>query len=102
LAVFALALGWSSERGTPSETRWIVTAWCASALALLSKGLIGIVLPAVAVAAYSALSTDYSVWKRLRPLWGGALFTGAALPWFAAVSYANPDFFHFFFIREHV
>jgi 4-amino-4-deoxy-L-arabinose transferase-like glycosyltransferase len=75
--------------------------WIACALAVLSKGLIGIVLPGGALALYILASRDWSMIRRLRPLAGGALFLGITAPWFIAVSAANPEFAHFFFIQEH-
>ena len=37
------------ERGSPSARGWLVAAWAAMALAVLSKGLIGIVFPGAAI-----------------------------------------------------
>jgi len=76
-------------------------AWAAAALAMLSKGLIGIVLPAGALALYILVHRD---WKRLARLHIGTgmlLFLAIAAPWFFAVSAANDEFFRFFFIQEH-
>ena len=76
-------------------------AWAAAALAVLSKGLIGIVLPAGALVLYVLVQRD---WKRLAQpyFWSGlTLFLAITAPWFVAVSAANDEFFHFFFIQEH-
>jgi 4-amino-4-deoxy-L-arabinose transferase-like glycosyltransferase len=100
ISVFALALGLRSA--TQDETRrWILLAWCAAALAVLSKGLIGILLPTVTLFAYSILHRDFSIWKRLSPVAGGALFLLISAPWFIAVMHHNPDFAQFFFVHEH-
>jgi 4-amino-4-deoxy-L-arabinose transferase-like glycosyltransferase len=47
------------------------------------------------------IEREFSAWRRLHPLKGIALFLLIAAPWFIAVSMANPEFPHFFFIREH-
>lgn len=75
--------------------------WAACALAVLSKGLIGIVLPLAAVGLYTLVKRDWSVPLRIRPFAGGALFLAITAPWFVAVSAANAEFAHFFFIQEH-
>ncbi len=80
---------------------WMWAAWAALALATLSKGLIGIVLPATALFVYTLLERDLSLWRRLNLLSGAILFAVLAVPWFAVVSARNPEFFDFFFIHEH-
>lgn len=75
--------------------------WVACALAVLSKGLIGIVLPGVALFVFMLLKRDGSTVRRIRPVSGPILFLAIAAPWFVAVSAANPEFLHFFFIQEH-
>ncbi len=101
LAVFAYALA-QREQTRPAEQRgWMLAFWASCALATLSKGLIGIVLPAGAIALDVLLRRD---WRRLARLsWGAGLplFLLVAAPWFVLVSVRNPEFFHFFFIQEH-
>lgn len=87
---------------TVGERRvWMLVAWSALALAVLSKGLIGVVLPGASLVVYSLLTRDWAVWRRLHLVSGLLLFSLIAAPWFIAVSLANPEFFHFFFIHEH-
>ena len=83
------------------ERNWMLAAWAAAALAMLSKGLIGIVLPGAAFLAYVLLARDWRRLARLHWLPGLALFLLITAPWFVAVSLANKEFFHFFFIHEH-
>jgi 4-amino-4-deoxy-L-arabinose transferase-like glycosyltransferase len=75
--------------------------WIACALAVLSKGLIGIVLPGGAIVLYLLLKRDWSLVRRLRLISGGVLFLLITAPWFIAVSARNPEFAHFFFVQEH-
>jgi 4-amino-4-deoxy-L-arabinose transferase-like glycosyltransferase len=67
----------------------------------LSKGLIGLVLPGGALVAYSIVTRDWALWRRLHLLAGSALMLVIAAPWFVAVSLRNREFFDFFFIHEH-
>ncbi|HEY6095228.1 MAG TPA: glycosyltransferase family 39 protein [Gallionellaceae bacterium] len=80
---------------------WMHVTWAALALAVLSKGLIGIVLPGAVLVLYTLIQRDWALWKRLHLLTGTLLFFAVAAPWFVAVSRANPEFAHFFFIHEH-
>jgi 4-amino-4-deoxy-L-arabinose transferase-like glycosyltransferase len=85
----------SSERG------WMLLAWAGMACAVLSKGIVGIVIPALALLAYVALERDLSPLKRLHWAPGLAVFAAIALPWFFLAQQRNPEFFRFFFVREH-
>jgi 4-amino-4-deoxy-L-arabinose transferase-like glycosyltransferase len=90
------------DDATPREERgWMLAAWAALALAVLSKGLIGVVLPGAALVIYTLFRRDWSLWRRLHLIGGLLLFLAIAAPWFVAVSLRNGEFFDFFFIHEH-
>ncbi len=96
---FAVAQVW---RGDPTRNRnWMLLGWAALALATLTKGLIGIVLPAASVILYSLWQRDFELWKKLHILKGIALYLAITAPWFVAVSLKNAEFAQFFFIHEH-
>jgi 4-amino-4-deoxy-L-arabinose transferase-like glycosyltransferase len=99
LCAWLLAL---RDGATAAETRnWMWLAWAAAGLALLSKGLQGLVLPGAVFIVYTLVERDYAPWKKLHPVTGLAIFLLITAPWFIAVSIANPEFPHFFFIHEH-
>ncbi|MGZ5008249.1 MAG: glycosyltransferase family 39 protein [Methylobacter sp.] len=101
IAVGALVLA-QSERDRPiHERNWMLLAWAALAGATLSKGLIGLVLPGAAVVIYTFWQRDWALWRHLHMGKGLLLYLAIAAPWFIAVSKANPEFPHFFFIHEH-
>ncbi|MBI4290646.1 MAG: glycosyltransferase family 39 protein [Betaproteobacteria bacterium] len=100
-SVLAVAIA-QLDTSTPDRRRnWMLAAWGLAALAVLSKGLIGIVLPAGAVALYVLLQRDWRLLTRLELAAGGALFLAITAPWFVQVSRANPEFLRFFFVYEH-
>ena len=68
---------------------------------MLSKGLVGIVFMGALVFFHCVLQRNFSALKRLGWWYGLPLFLLVAVPWFIAVSNANPEFAHFFFIHEH-
>jgi len=101
LAMVGVLLG-LDPRGNPvSRRRWMHVAAAGCALAVLSKGLIGIVLPGAVVVLYMVVKRDFGMLRRLHLISGGLLFFAISAPWFVAVSVANPEFPHFFFIHEH-
>jgi len=71
------------------------------ALAVLAKGLIGIVFPAGILFFFLMLGWRWRILRRMHIVPGLLLFLAVVVPWFAAVSYRNPEFARFFFIHEH-
>jgi hypothetical protein len=77
------------------------TFWGAAALAVLTKGLIGIVLPALIIGAWTVLFRRWSALRLTLQPSGIALFLLIAVPWHVLVARANPEFAWFYFIHEH-
>ncbi|MBZ0105555.1 MAG: glycosyltransferase family 39 protein [Sulfuricella denitrificans] len=101
LGLFGFLLA-QHDAASPRENRvWMHVTWAALACSVLSKGLIGLALPGAVMVLYTLIQRDWGLWKRLHLLSGLALFLLITVPWFVAVSIANPEFFHFFFIHEH-
>jgi 4-amino-4-deoxy-L-arabinose transferase-like glycosyltransferase len=80
---------------------WMHVVWAAMALAVLTKGLIGIVLPGISMVLYTLLERDWRLWTRLHIASGSLLFFAIVTPWFVLVSIRNPEFPWFFFVHEH-
>ena len=95
-AVFAFAA--AAEDG--SRRLWQL-GWLACALALLAKGLIGIVLPLLAVGPWLLARRRWrAVAAGLHPLaWLPGLVVAA--PWFVAMQLRFPQFFDYFVIEQH-
>jgi 4-amino-4-deoxy-L-arabinose transferase-like glycosyltransferase len=85
-----------------ARSLWMLGVWVAAALAVLTKGLIGALIPAATLTVYALWQRDLKIFARLNAAWGLVLFTAIAAPWFVLAARANPDFLRFFFIREHV
>lgn len=89
------------EPAGPRRRLLLYAAYAAAALATLTKGLIGFLLPGLVVLVWLALARR---WRWLLPLYlpsGLALFLEIALPWHLLVARANPDFLYFYFVHEH-
>jgi Aminoarabinose transferase C-terminal domain/Dolichyl-phosphate-mannose-protein mannosyltransferase len=100
LTVCGFLIAQRSAPASADERNWMLLAWAGAALAFLSKGLIALVLPSLTLLAYTALTREYSAWKRLHIVKGLALFLLLALPWLVAAARINPEFMRFFFLHE--
>ena len=86
---------------TPGARRgWMWLCWAAMALAVLSKGLIGLILPGAVLVLYTLIARDWALWRRLYLVSGALVFAIIAVPWFVLVQRDNPEFFHFFFVVQ--
>lgn len=79
----------------------MLLCWAGMALATMSKGLIGVVLPGAVLVIYTLWTRDFGLWMRLHLGKGLLLFFAITAPWFILVWQANPEHPHFFFIHEH-
>ncbi|PLZ03633.1 4-amino-4-deoxy-L-arabinose transferase [Burkholderia sp. WAC0059] len=79
---------------------WMWVCWASMALAVLSKGLIGLILPGAVLVLYTLVSRDWALWRRLYLASGLIVFFAIATPWFVLVQERNPEFLNFFFIVQ--
>ncbi|MBJ6723287.1 phospholipid carrier-dependent glycosyltransferase [Geomesophilobacter sediminis] len=96
-AFFMLA----SREGAEHRGRNYCLFYIFMALAVLAKGLIGIVLPGGVILAYLAFTKRWRLLREMRLGTGILVFLAVAAPWFVLVSLRNPEFPQFFFIHEH-
>lgn len=101
LALAGLLMANREASGPDAGRPWMLVTWAALALAVLSKGIVALVLAGGTLVLYSLLARDLSPWRRLHPVAGTVVFLAVSAPWFVAVSLANPEFPRFFFIHEH-
>ncbi len=72
-----------------------------AACAVLTKGLIGIVLPGMVVASWLLCTGNWKVLRELHLIKGSLLFLLIAAPWHVLVAMRNPEFLQFYFVHEH-
>lgn len=91
------------EQGAPRRARnWMLLTWSAVGLAVLSKGVVTLVLAGATLAAYMAATRDLALLRRLHLAAGLPLFALITVPWFWLVQTRNPEFLRFFFVRQHI
>jgi hypothetical protein len=88
------------RRGGELRSVWIF--YLALGLAGMTKGLVGLVLPAAGVCSYWVLFENRSFATRLRPVLGAAVTAAVFLPWHVAMSLRDPSFLDFYVINEHL
>jgi len=91
----------SSRAEARTSEAWMLGCWAAMALAVLTKGLIGALVPGFTLVAYLLWQRDLVCLKSLNIRWGLPLFLALTAPWFVLAARANREFLWFFFVREH-
>jgi len=72
-----------------------------AALAVLTKGLIGIVFPFLIILTWLVLLRDFRILRELYLPSCLFIFLIIAAPWHIMVGFRNPEFFNFYFVTQH-
>lgn len=85
----------------PARRYWMWLAYLLAAAAVMTKGLIGIVLPMLVIGVWILILNR---WRLLTQIYLGSgllLFFLAATPWHVLVQMHHPEFLHYYFIHQH-
>lgn len=91
----------AAREGEKRKGLYYHLSYISAALAVLAKGLIGIVFPGVIIFLFLLVTRRWRLLREMRLATGIPLFLAVAAPWFVLVSLRNPEFARFFFIHEH-
>ena len=98
-SLFSFLLGVHEPTGKKRNLcMWSMYAF--SALAMLTKGLVGVIFPGMIIFVWMAIFND---WKNLKTYClptGILIWLAIALPWHILVQLRNPEFFHYYFIKQ--
>lgn len=100
ICLMTFILGTQEQPGLLRRS-YLYTASSAAALAVLTKGLIGIVFPSIIIFAWIAATANWRLLKKLYLPSCIILFLAITLPWHIIVNQRNPEFFSFYFIEQH-
>jgi 4-amino-4-deoxy-L-arabinose transferase-like glycosyltransferase len=90
-------------RNQPTHARfWMLLAWVAAALGVMTKGIVAAAIPAAVLVLYTLWTRDFAAWRRLQLPLGPALFLLIAVPWHWLAARRDGDFLEFYFVHEHV
>jgi 4-amino-4-deoxy-L-arabinose transferase-like glycosyltransferase len=90
-----------AQQTNDSRPKWMLMAWIAAALGVLTKGLVAAAIPAAVLVIYSLCSRDFTPWRKLNLAWGLPVFLGLTVPWHWLAALRRHDFLQFFFVHEH-
>lgn len=85
-----------------SKTTLLLAAYVFAGLAALTKGLIGIVFPAMIIGLWILILNRWNTLKKMHLISGLLIFLLITAPWYFFVQKANPAFLHFFFVTQQV
>lgn len=102
MTLCGLLLSQRAEASKAEQRNGMLICWIGMALAVMTKGLIGIVLPGGVLFVYTFASRDWRIWTRLHMGKGLLLFFAIVSPWFILIAIKNPEHPHFFFVHEHL
>lgn len=80
---------------------YLYLAAAAAALAVLTKGLIGLVFPGLIICTWILLTKQWRLLTRIPFVRCIVIFLLIAAPWHILVGMHNPEFFYFYFIEQH-
>jgi len=100
LACFWFAQGEDQYGGWRGKAPWW-GLFASAALAVLSKGLIGLLLPGAVIGLYILITWRWDLLKRVPWFSGIALFLAIAAPWHLFAAMRNDHFIDIYIIREH-
>lgn len=99
-AIFYLFLrGWTGSLN-PRAAYWGAAAL--TGLAMLTRGLIGVIFPAAILFLFIAATRSWNRWRELRLFSSTAIFFLVAGPWHILASLRANSFFWSYFINEHL
>jgi 4-amino-4-deoxy-L-arabinose transferase-like glycosyltransferase len=89
-ALFAFFLGYGQPDRPKVQARWYLAFYVLVALAVLTKGPVGIVLPGMIVGGFLLyMGNFWAILKEMRWVRGVLLILGLTVPWYALVIWAN-------------
>ena len=71
-------------------------------LAVLTRGVIGLLFPAGALAIFLVLTGGWRRWRELRPVSSLGVFLAVAVPWHVLAARRAPGFLWAYFVNEHI
>jgi 4-amino-4-deoxy-L-arabinose transferase-like glycosyltransferase len=84
-----------------SQRLWALLFYVSLALAVLTKGFLGL-FPLVVVVIYLLLIGRLRLLQAMAPIWGGGLFIMLTAPWHLIIAWQNEGYFWHYVMNEHL
>lgn len=100
LTLYAFLVGLKFPIG-PTRRWFMWAAFACAALAVLTKGLIGIVFPMLIIGVWILMLNRWRLLAEIYLPTGLLWFFVISVPWHVLAQLHNPEFFHYYFIHQH-
>ena len=102
LGTVLVMVGFWQSVSNDRASRWGYAVFLGLAIGMLAKGPVAVVICAIPLLLWLALTWNWRLLRRLPWARGTALFAVLVLPWYIAAEIATPGFLHYFLIGEHI
>lgn len=103
LILMSLASFYTGYINPKHKTKGILLFFIFSALAVLTKGLLGVGLPILIVVAFLVMQKNLQFLKTQTTFWGSIVFLILALPWYVfMIKHFGQSFMNEFFYNDHI
>jgi len=100
--LFSLLLAFRQPIHSWSRRGWFWSGYIFSALAVLTKGAVGFLLPGAVVFLWLLITRRWSTLRHVYLLTGICWFLVLVLPWHIAVQVQNPEFFQYYVLDQQI
>jgi 4-amino-4-deoxy-L-arabinose transferase-like glycosyltransferase len=99
LALYLFYIGYQDDR---HRKRNLLFFYGALGFAVLSKGPVGLALPAMTIGLYLIVERNLKFVMKLQTGWGILIFLTVASPWYILISLKNLDYAGYFFVEQNL
>ena len=99
LALYLFYKGYRDER---HKKRTLLLFYVALGFAVLSKGPVGLALPAMIIGLHLWVQKDLRFVRQMQIGWGMVIFLAIAAPWYILIALKNPAYAGYFFITQNL
>jgi len=98
-ALYFFYKGFSDER---RRRRHLMLFYACTGLAVLAKGPVGVLLPALIIFLFLLLRGRLDFIREMSLGWGTIVFLAVAAPWYVLISMKNSDYVSYFFLHQNL
>jgi 4-amino-4-deoxy-L-arabinose transferase-like glycosyltransferase len=98
----AFYLFYLAYQDTRHRKRNLLFFYAAMGLAVLAKGPLGLVLPAMVIGLFLIFERKFGFIRQMQIGWGILIFLAVAAPWYILISLKNPGYAKYFFVYQNL
>jgi 4-amino-4-deoxy-L-arabinose transferase-like glycosyltransferase len=98
----SLFLFYSGVVDEKHRRHYFLSFYVAAAFAVLAKGPLGLVIPALVIGPYLLLTRRLGLLREMQIGWGALIVVAIASPWYILMGLRNEDFLSHFFLGQNV